>query len=120
MDSRADEDEEKFPVHTLVSITAASNTRLVCFHLHKPTPARPFGKHGTLASAQFFLPGRALHLLRTKSCQCPPISGICWEVGPKKFQILAGSLAYLLEEVIICGSPDLHPVLTCCTGPAGS
>ena len=54
MDSRADEDEEKFPVHTLVSITAASNTRLVCFHLHKPTPARPFGKHGTLTSAQFF------------------------------------------------------------------
>ena len=51
-----DEQEEKFPVHTLVSITTAPNTRLVCFHLHKPTPARPFGKHGTLTSAQFFLP----------------------------------------------------------------
>ena len=51
-----DEEEEKFPVHTLVSITTAPNTRLVCFHLHKPTPARPFGKHGTLTSAQFFLP----------------------------------------------------------------
>ena len=54
MDSRLLDDEEKFPVHTLVSITTASNTRLVCFHLHKPTPARPFGKHGTLTSARFF------------------------------------------------------------------
>ena len=41
-------------IHTLVSITAAPDTRLVCFHLHKPTPGRPFGKHATLTSASGF------------------------------------------------------------------
>ena len=35
MDSRADEDEEKFPVHTLVSITAAL---FVFIYINRPPP----------------------------------------------------------------------------------
>ena len=48
MDSQPDETPNSHPrVHH-----HRPNTRLVCFHLHKPTPARPFGKHGS-----FFLSG---------------------------------------------------------------